>query len=100
MLWTIYCEDNPDTAAARAENLQPHRDYLKSQKNIIVIAGATLTDDGEGMTGSLFIVNVDSRTAAETFSNGDPFTKAGIFKNVTIKRMRKGQWNPESIEGA
>jgi uncharacterized protein YciI len=43
---------------------------------------------------------VDSRTAAETFSNGDPFTKAGIFKNVTIKRMRKGQWNPESIEGA
>ncbi len=100
MLWAIHCTDNPDTAALRAENLTAHREYLGSKKSVIVLAGATLSDDGEQMTGSVFIVNTGSRDEAKAFSDGDPFTKAGIFKSVTIQRMRKGQWNPESIEGA
>jgi uncharacterized protein YciI len=100
MLWAIHCTDKPNTDALRAENLQIHREYLGSQKGIIILAGATLSDDGEEMTGSVFIVNVGSRDEAKAFSDGDPFTKAGIFANVTIQRMRKGQWNPESIEGA
>ena len=100
MLWVITCIDKTDTAAARAEHLAPHREYLGSQKDKLVLAGATLTDDGEGMTGSCFVVNVNSRAEAEAFSAGDPFTKAGIFESVTIRRMRKGQWNPEAAEGA
>ena len=100
MLWAIHCTDNPDTAAKRAENLTAHREYLGSKKSVIVLAGATLSDDGEEMTGSVFIVNTGSRDEAKALSDGDPFTKAGIFKSVTIQRMRKGQWNPESIEGA
>jgi uncharacterized protein YciI len=100
MLWAIHCTDKPNTDALRAENLQIHREYLGSQKGIIILAGATLSDDGNDMTGSVFIVNVGSRDEAKAFSDGDPFTKAGIFANVTIQRMRKGQWNPESIEGA
>lgn len=100
MLWVITCIDNPDTAAARAEHLTTHREYLGSQRDKIVLAGATLDDAGEQMTGSCFVVNVDSRAAAERFSNGDPFTSAGIFASVTIKRMRKGQWNPDVADGA
>lgn len=100
MLWAIHCTDKPDTAEARGENLQIHREYLGSQKKIIVLAGATLSDDGNEMTGSVFIVNTGSRADAKAFSDGDPFTKVGIFANVTIQRLRKGQWNPESIEGA
>ena len=50
--------------------------------------------------GSLFIVNVGSRAEAKMFSDGDPFTKKGVFKSITITRMRKGQWNPEAAEGA
>jgi uncharacterized protein YciI len=46
------------------------------------------------------IVNVGSRTEAQAFVDGDPFTKAGMFRNVTITRMRKGQWNPGAAEGA
>ena len=59
MLWTISCLDKPNTAAARAANLQPHRDYLQSQKGILVLAGATQTDDGKEAIGSLFVVNVN-----------------------------------------
>jgi len=100
MLWTISCVDKPDTAAIRDKHLQPHRDYLKSQKGILVLAGATQNDDGTQAIGSLFVVNVNSRAEAKKFSDGDPFTQNGVFAGVTITRMRKGQWNPEAAEGA
>lgn len=100
MLWAISCVDKPNTAAIRDKHLQPHRDYLKSRKGILVLAGATQNDDGTEATGSLFVVNVNSRAEAKKFSDGDPFTQNGVFASVTITRMRKGQWNPESAEGA
>ena len=100
MLWTIACVDNPNTAGIREEHLKPHREYLQSQKGILVLAGATQSDDGKEAIGSMFVVNVGSRSEAKAFSDGDPFTKNGVFKSVTITRMRKGQWNPEAAEGA
>jgi uncharacterized protein YciI len=100
MLWVISCSDKPNTAATRAGILQPHRDYLQSQKKILVLAGATQNDDGTEALGSLFVVNVNGRAEAKAFSDGDPFTKAGVFASITITRMRKGQWNPEAAEGA
>jgi len=100
MLWAITCVDNPNSGAIRDKIVQPHRDYLQSQKKILVLAGATQNDDGTQAIGSLFVVNVDSRAKAKAFSDSDPFTKAGVFKSVAIMRMRKGQWNPEAAEGA
>ena len=100
MLWAISCVDKPNTASTRASVLQPHRDYLQSQKRILVLAGATQNDEGTEAIGSLFIVNVGSRADAKAFSDGDPFTQNGVFANITITRMRKGQWNPEAAEGA
>ena len=100
MLWAIACVDKPNTAAIRDQHLQPHRDFLQSQKGILVLAGATQSDDGATAIGSLFVVNVGSRAAAQAFSDGDPFTQAGVFASITITRMRKGQWNPAAAEGA
>jgi uncharacterized protein YciI len=100
MLWIIACVDKPNTAAIREKHLQPHRDYLGSQKKILVLAGATQSDDGAAAIGSLFVVNVNSRAEAKAFSDGDPFTQNGVFSSITITRMRKGQWNPAAAEGA
>ena len=100
MLWTIACIDKPDTAALRDSVLQPHRDYLISQKGILVLAGATQNDEGTVAIGSLFVVNVNTRAEAKKFSDGDPFTQKGVFASITITRMRKGQWNPAAAEGA
>jgi len=100
MLWAISRVAAPNFAAMREQGLQPHLDYLHSQKSILVVSGATLTDDGKAVTGSLLIVNVGSRAEARAFVDGDPFQKAGLFTNVTITRMRKGQWNPQAGEGA
>ena len=100
MLWAISRVAAPNFAAMREKGLQPHLDYLKSQKGILVLSGATLTDDGKDYVGSLLIVNVNSRGEAKAFVDGDPFQKAGMFTSVTITRMRKGQWNPQAAEGA
>lgn len=100
MLWAIVCVDKPNTAAIRETVLQPHRDYLASQKNILILSGATQSDDGTQAIGSLFILNVNSRAEAKKFSDGDPFTQNGVFASITITRMRKGNWNPGVAESA
>jgi uncharacterized protein YciI len=99
MLWAIYCVDKADTAALRDRHMRPHREYLDQRNAILVLAGATLAD-GAAASGSLFVINVRTRSEAEAFSTGDPFTQAGIFAQITITRMRKSQWNPRAAEGA
>ena len=100
MLWAISRGAAPGCAERREKNLQPHLDYLHSQKKILVLSGATLSDDGKNYVGSMLVVNVGSRAAAQAFVDGDPFQKAGMFASVSITRMRKGQWNPGAAEGA
>ena len=100
MLWAISRVAAPNFAAMRERGLQPHLDYPHSQKAILVLSGASLTDDGKDYVGSLLIVNVGSRAEARAFVDADPFQQAGMFTSVTITRMRKGQWNPQAAEGA
>ena len=96
MLWAISRTAAPDFAARRDQGLQAHMEYLRSQKNILVLSGATTSDDGKEFVGSLLIVNVKTRAEAQAFVDGDPFSKAGMFTKVTITRMNKGQFNPEA----
>lgn len=100
MLWAISRVAAPNFTQNREKGLQPHIEYLQSQKNILVISGATTSDDGKQFVGSLLIVNVKTRAEVQAFVDGDPFTKAGMFTNVTITRMTKGQFNPQAAEGA
>ena len=94
MLYIIYQEDGPDGAAAREQARQAHFDYLERHADILVLGGALLADDGVARIGSVLIVNVPSREAAEAFSANEPLRKAGAFRSVKITRMRRGQWNP------
>jgi hypothetical protein len=100
MLWAISRVAGPGFAARREQGLKPHLDYLHGRKDILVLSGATQTDDGKEYVGSLLIVNVASRAEAAAFIEGDPFQRAGMFTATTITRMRKGQWNPQAAEGA
>jgi uncharacterized protein YciI len=96
MLYIMVNEDRPDGQAIRDATRETHLAYLERHKNIVVLAGGTLAEDGKARTGSVFIVNVPGREAAEKFSAEEPFRKAGLFKTVKITRMRRGQWNPEA----
>ena len=104
MLYIIYQQDRPDGTEVRAATREAHFAYLKQHEDILVLGGALLADDEDATrTGSVLIVNVLNRAAAEAFSANEPFRKAGLFKSVAISRMRRGQWNPaaapKSAEG-
>jgi uncharacterized protein YciI len=98
MLYIMVNEDRPDGEAIRIRDTtrEAHLAYLERHKNIVVLAGGTLAEDGKTRTGSVFVVNVANREAAEKFSAEEPFRKTGLFKAVKITRMRRGQWNPEA----
>jgi uncharacterized protein YciI len=97
MLWMIYCEDRADGAAAiRAALRDEHLAYLNVHEKNMVLGGALLADDAVARLGSLFLVNLPNRAAAEALMAEEPFNKAGLFKRVTISRMRKGQFNPSA----
>ena len=100
MLWIITCDATPNKEAAREKAASAHRAYMTAQKGILILAGATRSDDGETIHGSLFALHVKSRAEAKAFSDGDPYTQAGVFSNIKITRMTRGQWNPASAEGA
>jgi uncharacterized protein YciI len=103
MLYIIYQEDRPDGAAVRAANREAHFAYLEKRRDILVLGGALLAEDGTTRTGSVLIINVPDLAAAEAFSRDEPFRKASLFGSVKISRMRRGQWNPaaapKSAEG-
>jgi len=96
MLYIIYQIDKPDAADIRAAHREAHFKYLDAHEDILVLGGAMLADDGTTRTGSVLIINVPNREAAEQFSAGEPFRQAGLFERVEINRMRRGQWNPDA----
>lgn len=104
MLYIIYQEDKEDGAPIRAAERERHLAYLDRHKDILVLGGALVADDGVKRLGSCLLINVPSAEAAEDFSRHEPFRQAGLFQSVKITRMRRGQWNPaaapQSAEGS
>ena len=85
MHFIIHCTDKPGAAQVRADNRPAHVDFLKGHRTNLYTAGPTLDDDGQGMNGSLLIVDFPDRAAAEAFAAADPYAQAGLFESVVIK---------------
>ena len=49
----------------------------------------SIKDDGDGMTGSLIILDVADKAEAEEFATNDPYGKAGLFESVTIQAWKE-----------
>ena len=90
MPYVIDATDKPDSAALRAAERPKHMAFLDSNLPQLIAVGAKLRDDGETAWGSLYIIDVDDRVAAEAFIKDDLFSKAGLFGKVEISRWRKG----------
>ena len=57
-----------------------------------------MENDGDGIVGTIFIVNVADRAAALAFTREEPFHKAGVVESVIVRRWR--QMQPEVVSGA
>lgn len=95
MLWSVYCVDKPDTEETRNRLRTIHRQYLDKYMPHLFFSGPLLDDtDPEIQLGSLFILDLDSKEAAEAYIANEPFNIEGVFESVTIRRMRAGRFNP------
>ena len=86
MRFALICRDKPGALPIRVENRAAHLDYLT--RTGAELAGPFLDDDGQ-MCGSLVVIDVADRAAAEAWAAGDPYSKAGLFDSVTIQAWKR-----------
>ncbi|MGY6411883.1 MAG: YciI family protein [Alkalilacustris sp.] len=85
--FALICLDKPDAQALRKDTREAHLAYV-AETGVVTQAGPFL-DDGEAMIGSLIILDVSDRSAAEAWAAADPYARAGLFASVTIHRWKK-----------
>jgi uncharacterized protein len=95
MHFIIHCTDKPDSTNLRSVTRKAHIDFIERHRDSIFVAGPTLNEDGEGMNGSLLVVDFPSLADANAFAASDPYAKAGLFESVIIKPW-KMIFEPES----
>jgi len=88
-MFFVYCVDKPGHASVRATNRPAHLEYLGDYADKIVAGGPTLTEDGEGMSGSVFMIDFPDRAAVEAFLADEPYAKAGLFESIIIRPWKK-----------
>jgi uncharacterized protein YciI len=96
MPYIIETWDKPDHLDLRLRVRQDHIRFLESEVQKLLAAGAKLSDDGETMLGTIYIVDVETREEAEEFVSRDPFTIAGLPQEVKIRRWRNAFFNFQS----
>jgi len=95
-LFAVHAIDRPNTLQLRLDNYAAHRAFVEDQETqgiTVIVSGPLQSDDGEIMTGSLFVLEACSRAAIDAFVANDPFTLQGIWGEVRISRFhpRKGK---------
>lgn len=86
-LYALVCLDRPDSLQVRLGAREAHLAYVRERLDQVKLAGPFLDDAGE-MAGSLLILDVPDRAAAEAFNAQDPYTLAGLWGSVTIKAFK------------
>ena len=89
MQFVLICEDKPDSLALRLANRDKHLAFIGTYADRVSLAGPMLSDDGEGMLGSLFIIEAETTEQVKTMNAEDPYTQAGLFAKVTIHPFRQ-----------
>lgn len=89
MLIMMVCMDKPGHVDLRLKTRPEHLAWIEGSGIDLVSAGPIMADDGETPIGSLILANFETLEAARTFQKTDPYTKVGLFGNVTIQPTRK-----------
>lgn len=89
MHFVLYCKDKPGQGQVRADNRDAHIAYLKAQGEALVTGGPMTTDAGDAMLGSVIVLDLPDRAAAEAFAANDPYAQAGLFESVEITAWKK-----------
>ena len=87
MLFALICSDRPASLDLRLATRPAHLAYLTTYADRILQGGPLLDTDGRPC-GTLLVIDVEDRAAAEGFAMTDPYAKAGLFESTVIRAYR------------
>lgn len=83
-LFLINARDKADSLDLRLANREAHLEWAGQFADQIRMAGPVLSDDGETMRGSTFVIEFDSLSDAKRWATEDPYAQAGLFDATEI----------------
>lgn len=96
MWYAVIAEDVLDSLQKRLTARPAHVARLQQLKNEgrLLLAGPypaidSLDPGPAGFTGSLIVAEFPSLADAQTWADGDPYVRAGVYARVTVKPFRK-----------
>ncbi len=96
MLYAIISEDIENSLEKRLSVRPAHVERLQQLKTEgrLVLAGPHPAIDNEdpgtnGFTGSLIVAEFESLEVAQQWADSDPYIRAGVYKQVTVKPFKK-----------
>jgi uncharacterized protein YciI len=90
----------PDSLHLREQAMETHLAHLRPHADKIHFAGPLLSDDGATPIGTMCIIEMPDRAAAEAYVAGDGFAQAGmleapeIIRFISSKRLKQGDREP------
>lgn len=87
MLFCFTGIDKPDSLDTRLANRDAHLKHW-GDAGVVKAGGPFATDDGATMNGSMLIIDVADRAAAEKLVENDPYNKAGLFQRIEIRAWK------------
>lgn len=91
-LYVLHAIDRAGALPLRLEHYAAHRAFLENvdaQGITLVMSGPLQSDDGETMTGSLFIIEAPDRATVEAFAQADPFSRENVWGELSITRFHR-----------
>ncbi len=96
MFYAIISEDTENSLEKRIATRPAHLERLEQlqQQGRLLLAGPHPAIDSEdpgpaGFSGSLVVAEFDSLESAQSWANADPYLKAGVYRQVTVKPFKK-----------
>jgi uncharacterized protein YciI len=83
----LTCIDKKNGLEARMAAREAHLTYARGQAEVVKLGGPLLDDDGQ-MAGSVLVIEVADKTAAQAFADNDPYWLAGVFESVDIRAFK------------
>ncbi len=84
--WCVRALLGPEGGPRRKAALDPHLAYLRSLRKEIRFAGPIMEADGETACGSLTLIDLPNRAAAQAYIDNEPYNLNCAFDRIEIVR--------------
>lgn len=95
--WYVRACGAPGNTAISKELLEAQRGfYARHDEDKFIVRGAIYDDEGNEWQGTASLIALPTRAAVEALLAEEPFSKAGMYRDILIQRHKFGGTPPQS----